>query len=138
MPARVSPPIVGVDPGPDIIAATRQLARRDPALAAIIKVVGPCRIRPGQGDYFAALVRSIAYQQLAGRAAAALHGRLVERVGGVVSAAAGVAAAGGGVPGGGESTAQTGPHKDPAPQGPDGRGPLAGNAADSHDEDGEP
>src|SRR5258708_15019171 len=121
MPARVSPPIVGVDPGPDIIAATRQLARRDPALAAIIKVVGPCRIRPGQGDYFAALVRSIAYQQLAGRAAAAIHGRFVERVGGVGSAAAVAATAGAEVAAAGASTAHRAPLQNTSPQVPHGR-----------------
>jgi len=49
------------------------MAVRDPSMAACIELVGPCRIRVGQGDYFAALVRSIAYQQLAGRAAAAIR-----------------------------------------------------------------
>ncbi len=68
-----------------IQAATRQIAERDPAMAACIDRVGPCRIRPGQGDYFSALVRAITYQQLAGRAAAAIHGRFIESIGGTVS-----------------------------------------------------
>lgn len=40
------------------------------------------------GDYYQELVRSICYQQLAGKAASAIWGRFVERVGGSVSAAA--------------------------------------------------
>ena len=134
MPARVSPPIVGVDPTPEILAATRQLAMRDRAMAAIIKAVGPCRIRPGQGDYFAALVRSIAYQQLAGRAAAAIHGRFVERVGGVVSAAAVMATADEEIRAAGMSAAKTASIKDLATKVLDGSVPIEGIEAYSDDE----
>lgn len=38
---------------------------------------GPCRIRPPLDTHFAALVRSILYQQLAGKAAAAIHARFL-------------------------------------------------------------
>jgi DNA-3-methyladenine glycosylase II len=68
-------------------AAARELARRDPVLAALVEAVGPPTLRPPQDTHFAALVRSVTYQQLAGRAAAAIHGRLVEALGGDVSPA---------------------------------------------------
>jgi DNA-3-methyladenine glycosylase II len=59
-------------------AGERALARRDPALARVIREAGPCSLgRRRQRSHFEALVRSIAFQQLAGRAAAAIHGRLV-------------------------------------------------------------
>jgi DNA-3-methyladenine glycosylase II len=58
-------------------AAAKQLAARVPQIAAIVAVAGPIRIRPPQDSHFAALVRAITYQQLAGAAAAAIHGRLV-------------------------------------------------------------
>jgi DNA-3-methyladenine glycosylase II len=53
-------------------------------MAAIIAVAGPVHISPPQDDHFAALVRAITYQQLAGAAAAAIHGRLVAALDGVV------------------------------------------------------
>ena len=57
-------------------AATVEVARRDPALAAVIEKAGPPRLRTKDPDGpFGALVRAIAYQQLAGKAAAAIHGR---------------------------------------------------------------
>jgi DNA-3-methyladenine glycosylase II len=46
---------------------------------------GPYEPRTGGGDYFATLARSIVFQQLAGRAAAAIHARFVEAVGGDVT-----------------------------------------------------
>ena len=46
-------------------------------MARVIAVVGPPRLRPPAESAFAALVRSISFQQLAGRAAAAIHGRFV-------------------------------------------------------------
>ena len=62
-----------------IIEATAQLARRDATLAVLIDRVGPATLvsprRRSGGDHFAALAESIVYQQLAGRAAAAIHGR---------------------------------------------------------------
>jgi 3-methyladenine DNA glycosylase/8-oxoguanine DNA glycosylase len=56
----------------------------DPVLDALIERHGPARVgRPApSSDRFAALVRSITYQQLAGRAAAAIHGKLVAALGG--------------------------------------------------------
>jgi DNA-3-methyladenine glycosylase II len=46
-------------------------------MAALIERVGPLELRPQLGDHFGALVRSILYQQLAGRAAAAIHARFL-------------------------------------------------------------
>jgi DNA-3-methyladenine glycosylase II len=43
----------------------------------MIEQVGPFKPRPPMEDEFSALVRSIMYQQLAGRAAAAIHARFV-------------------------------------------------------------
>ena len=61
--------------------ARRALVRRDRRLGAVIRAVGPCRIRP-QGDPYGSLVRSIVFQQLQGRAAAAIAGRLRAAYGG--------------------------------------------------------
>jgi DNA-3-methyladenine glycosylase II len=51
-------------------------------MAALIATAGPPRVRPPQETNFAALVRSVVYQQLAGAAAAAIHGRLIAALGG--------------------------------------------------------
>jgi DNA-3-methyladenine glycosylase II len=47
-------------------------------MAALIKRVGPMSFRDPSEDSFAALVRSIMYQQLAGAAATAIHGRFLK------------------------------------------------------------
>ena len=58
-------------------AATLELARLDPAFVPVIDRAGPAQLRTKDPDGpFGALVRAIAYQQLAGKAAAAIHGRL--------------------------------------------------------------
>lgn len=54
------------------------VARRDPAMAALIKRTGPMQLRDASPDGFAALVRSIMYQQLAGAAATAILGRFLK------------------------------------------------------------
>ena len=46
-------------------------------MAALVAEAGPPKFRPPQDTHFAALVRSVLYQQLAGAAAATIHGRLV-------------------------------------------------------------
>ncbi|MGI8810393.1 MAG: DNA-3-methyladenine glycosylase family protein [Acidimicrobiales bacterium] len=57
-------------------SAAAEVARLDPALAVVIERAGPARLRTKDPDGpFGALVRAIAYQQLAGKAAAAIHGR---------------------------------------------------------------
>jgi DNA-3-methyladenine glycosylase II len=57
-------------------------------LSAFIRRAGPYAPRPGQGDALASLARAIVFQQLATRAAAAIHGRFVAAIGGTVTAAA--------------------------------------------------
>ena len=60
-----------------MLDAVAHVAAADPAMAAVIDEVGPCTLtaRRHSGGYFAALARAIVYQQLAGKAAAAIHGR---------------------------------------------------------------
>jgi DNA-3-methyladenine glycosylase II len=63
--------------------ARRILMRRDPALGAIMKRVGPCRLAEGRAhDPFAGLVRVILSQQLSSRAADTIFGRVAALVGG--------------------------------------------------------
>src|SRR5438128_6491507 len=63
-------------------AAIDEVASRDPVLAALVARVGPIAHRPRDPDGpFGALVRSIVFQQLAGRAAQAIYGRLRATVG---------------------------------------------------------
>ena len=53
------------------------LKRVDPVLATVIERVGPCRLeRRQEGTHFDALVRSIVYQQLSGKAAGTILGRV--------------------------------------------------------------
>ena len=61
--------------------AAAELAGRDPILARLLAEAGPPRFRRPQTSHFGALVRAIVYQQLAGAAAAAIHGRLVAALG---------------------------------------------------------
>jgi DNA-3-methyladenine glycosylase II len=58
-------------------AATQHIARVDPAFARLIQTVGPFDPRPPEADAFNTLVASIVFQQLAGRAARAIHARLL-------------------------------------------------------------
>ncbi len=67
---------------PSYTAAARILAERDPVIARLLDRVGPPRVRPPLESHFAALVRAIVYQQLAGAAASAIHGRLLAALGG--------------------------------------------------------
>ena len=66
-------------------AAARILAERDPVIARLAAEAGPPRLSRPTESHFGTLVRAIVYQQLAGRAAAAIHGRLIAVVGGDVS-----------------------------------------------------
>jgi len=61
--------------------ACRSLRRRDPALGAVIRRVGPCGLEASE-DPYRMLVRSVVYQQLAGSAAGAILGRVKARFGG--------------------------------------------------------
>lgn len=65
--------------------AAQILAARDPVLARLIEEAGPMRLPRARLSPFAALVQAIVYQQLAGAAARAIHGRVVDAMGGDVS-----------------------------------------------------
>ena len=69
-----------------LAAATADVAGRDPALARMILRAGPVRLpKSRQPDPFLALAQAIVYQQLAGRAAAAIWSRVAALVpGGLV------------------------------------------------------
>lgn len=63
--------------------AEAHLIKADPVLATVIRRVGPCSLAPAARiNLFQALLRSIIYQQLHGRAAAAIHGRVLLAMGG--------------------------------------------------------
>jgi len=59
------------------VAASEELAARDPALARLVAAEGPCTIGRGRPSrtHFAELARMVCYQQLAGAAARTIHGR---------------------------------------------------------------
>jgi 3-methyladenine DNA glycosylase/8-oxoguanine DNA glycosylase len=57
--------------------ATRHLRAADPRFEAIIDAIGPCTMEIGSPpDPFRALLRSIVYQQLSGKAASTIWGRV--------------------------------------------------------------
>lgn len=56
--------------------ALNHLKKTDPKLKAVIEVVGKCGFSPRtDGTHFQAVTRSIAFQQLSGKAAATIYGR---------------------------------------------------------------
>jgi len=64
-------------PGASLAAAIDAVAAADPVMAALVAAAGPLRHRPRNPDgHFGALARSIVFQQLAGAAANAIHGRM--------------------------------------------------------------
>ena len=67
--------------------AATELARRDRVLAGLLATHGPPRLgRPTvAARRFASLAEAIVYQQLTGRAAATIYGRVVDALGGAVS-----------------------------------------------------
>jgi DNA-3-methyladenine glycosylase II len=67
-------------------AAIDEVAARDPVLADLVARVGSIAHRPRDPDGpFGALVRAIVFQQLAGRAAQAIHGRVRATVGDTIT-----------------------------------------------------
>jgi DNA-3-methyladenine glycosylase II len=68
-------------------AAAGILAERDPVIARLLAETGPPQVHRFPDAPFAALVRAIVYQQLAGNAARAIHGRLIDALGGEVEPA---------------------------------------------------
>ena len=65
-------------------AAVESLAVADPVIRRLAAETGPVRIPRPRTTHFASLVQAIVYQQLATAAARAIHGRLVDALGGVV------------------------------------------------------
>jgi DNA-3-methyladenine glycosylase II len=107
-------------------AATSAIAGADPALAAFIERAGPYGPRPGDGDPFTSLARAIVFQQLATRAAAAIHRRFVDAIGGAVTPEAILATAPETLRAAGLSTAKTTSLLDLAAKVADGSVPLDG------------
>ncbi len=63
-------------------SAQRALARADKRLGRVIERVGPCALELDTTfDPFNALLRAICYQQLHGKAAATIHGRVLAKFG---------------------------------------------------------
>jgi DNA-3-methyladenine glycosylase II len=105
-------------------AAPAALAAADPMVAAFIARAGLPPARPGEGDALASLARAIVFQQLAVRAAAAIHRRFVDAIGGVVSAPAILAADTSALRAAGLSAAKTTSIQDLAARVADGTVPL--------------
>jgi DNA-3-methyladenine glycosylase II len=76
--------------GPPTLRPARAHAAllKDPAFGPWVAHIGPPRLRRITDPPFCYLARAIVYQQLAGRAAATIHGRFVEVLGGSVTPAA--------------------------------------------------
>ncbi len=66
-------------------AAIQEVARRDRVMARLIARNAPFRLPRPDSKHFDALAESILYQQLAGAAAAAIHGRFVALFDGALS-----------------------------------------------------
>jgi DNA-3-methyladenine glycosylase II len=76
-------------PRVSLAAAIDAVAHRDLVVANLVTLVGPIKHRPRNPDgHFGALVRSIVFQQLAGRAANAIHQRVRATVDGDLTPAA--------------------------------------------------
>lgn len=60
------------------------MADKDPVIARLVAETGLPRLGRSKQSHFAALVQAVVYQQLAGRAAAAIHGRLIVALDGQV------------------------------------------------------
>ena len=62
----------------DVRPALRHLRRADPRMAEVIAAIGPCRLEfTPMRSPFHSLMSAITYQQLSGKAAATIHGRVV-------------------------------------------------------------
>jgi DNA-3-methyladenine glycosylase II len=80
---RTSPKVAVVLTERECDRARRVLMRRDPKLAALIRRVGKCRIYESRTHHpFVSLVRALVSQQLSGKAASTIFGRVAALVGG--------------------------------------------------------
>ncbi len=73
---------------PDLVLGTASVTAADPMVDAFVRRAGVPEARPRQGDPLGSLARAIVFQQLATGAAAAIHRRFVEAIGGSVTPAA--------------------------------------------------
>ena len=103
-------------------------------MARLIKTAGPLELRDPLPDGFAALVRSIMYQQLAGAAASTIHGRFLKLFSDGLSPAAVLALPEGAMRSAGVSGAKAAAIADLALKVGDGRVPLHDADALSDDE----
>ena len=117
-----------------LAGAAEELARRDPALGRVIAAAGPPELRPPLESAFASLVRAITFQQLAGRAAVAIHGRFIEALGGSATPEAVLALPEPAFRAAGLSGAKTASIRDLAAKATDGTVPLEGIEAFDDDE----
>ncbi len=62
----------------DAVSASQALAAADPALGDVIARVGPPTLTARPDETLPALLRSIVYQQLSGKAAGTIHGRVLD------------------------------------------------------------
>jgi DNA-3-methyladenine glycosylase II len=116
-------------------AATVEVARLDPAFTSVIERAGPPRLRTKDPDgHFGALARAIVYQQLAGKAAAAIHGRFRALVPGPLTPEAVLALPVEAMRGAGLSAAKTASIRDLAAKAVDGELALGGLARLPDDE----
>jgi DNA-3-methyladenine glycosylase II len=66
----------------DLHEAVQHLSDQDERLASLIHRIGPVTLTPrSHEEPFVALLRAIVYQQLSGKAAGTIHGRVLERTG---------------------------------------------------------
>lgn len=71
-----------MSPASPYAKAVSHLRKADPVMARVIDAVGRCTLVPQtEWTHFDALLRSIVYQQLSGKAAATIHGRVLALVG---------------------------------------------------------
>lgn len=69
--------ITGIRPAYDIDHAIIALSEEDPLLGAMIEQIGSCQLHLRHIESpFLSLLRAIVYQQLSGKAAASIHGRV--------------------------------------------------------------
>ena len=120
----------------ELRTASDELARRSPAFARIVAVEGPASIGQGRPrrTHFAELARAICFQQLAGAAARAIHGRFEALYGGAPTAEAVVATDDASLRGAGLSAAKVAAIRDLATRVADGSLSLARIGARSDDD----
>ena len=118
-----------------LAAAIDEVADRDPVVANLVARAGRIKHRPRDPDgHFGALVRAIVFQQLAGAAARAIHGRVRALVAGELTPAALAAVSDEALRGAGLSAAKLASIRDLAAQVGDGSVVLDASSRRSDDD----